>query len=70
MKAHNFNAGPAILPRIAIENTAKAILELNGIGMSLTYNLDFIPSLAQIAIITNSGVFPRPAGVQLILTYL
>jgi phosphoserine aminotransferase len=35
MKKHNFSAGPAILPRIAIENTAKAILELNGIGMSL-----------------------------------
>ncbi len=35
MKKYNFNAGPAILPRIAIENTAKAILDLNGIGMSL-----------------------------------
>ena len=35
MKIHNFNAGPAILPRIAIENTAKAILDLNGIGLSL-----------------------------------
>lgn len=35
MKKHNFSAGPAILPRIAIENTASAILELNGIGMSL-----------------------------------
>lgn len=35
MKKHNFNAGPSILPRIAIENTAKAILDLNGIGMSL-----------------------------------
>jgi phosphoserine aminotransferase len=34
-KVHNFNAGPSILPRIAIENTAKAILELNGSGMSL-----------------------------------
>jgi len=34
-KVHNFNAGPSILPRIAIENTAKAILELNGIGMSI-----------------------------------
>jgi len=32
---HNFNAGPSILPRIAIENTAKAILDLNGIGLSL-----------------------------------
>ncbi|HEX7410967.1 MAG TPA: 3-phosphoserine/phosphohydroxythreonine transaminase [Bacteroidales bacterium] len=35
MKKHNFNAGPSILPRIAIENTAKAVLELNGSGMSL-----------------------------------
>jgi phosphoserine aminotransferase len=34
-KVHNFNAGPSILPRIAIENTAKAILDLNGIGMSI-----------------------------------
>lgn len=35
MKKHNFNAGPSILPQIAIENTAKAILDLNGIGMSI-----------------------------------
>ncbi len=35
MKKHNFNAGPSILPRIAIENTAKAILDLNGTGLSL-----------------------------------
>jgi phosphoserine aminotransferase len=35
MKKHNFNAGPCILPRIAIENTAKAVLELDGIGMSI-----------------------------------
>lgn len=35
MKKHNFNAGPSILPRIAVENSAKAILDLNGIGMSL-----------------------------------
>jgi len=35
MKKHNFNAGPCILPRVAIENTAKAILDLNGIGLSL-----------------------------------
>jgi phosphoserine aminotransferase len=35
MKKHNFNAGPSILPRIAIENTAKAVLDFNGIGMSI-----------------------------------
>jgi len=35
MKKHNFNAGPSILPKEAIENTAKAILDLNGSGLSL-----------------------------------
>ncbi len=35
MKKHNFNAGPSILPRVAIENTAKAVLDLDGIGLSL-----------------------------------
>lgn len=35
MKKHNFNAGPSILPRIAVENSAKAILDLNGTGLSL-----------------------------------
>jgi phosphoserine aminotransferase len=35
MKKHNFNAGPSILPQIAVENTAKAVLDLNGSGMSL-----------------------------------
>jgi phosphoserine aminotransferase len=35
MMKHNFNAGPSILPRIAIENTAKAILDLNNSGLSI-----------------------------------
>lgn len=35
MKKHNFNAGPSILPQVAIDNTAKAILDLNGSGLSL-----------------------------------
>jgi len=35
MSKHNFNAGPSILPREAIEQTAKAILDFNGIGMSI-----------------------------------
>ncbi len=32
---HNFNAGPSILPRIAIENAAKAVLDFEGTGLSL-----------------------------------
>ncbi|KAA6338027.1 Phosphoserine aminotransferase [termite gut metagenome] len=35
MKKHNFNAGPSILPREVIENTAGAILNLNDSGLSL-----------------------------------
>jgi phosphoserine aminotransferase len=35
MRKHNFNAGPSVLPEIALENTAKAVLDLNGIGMSV-----------------------------------
>mgnify|MGYP000050083827 CR=1 FL=1 len=35
MRKHNFSAGPAVLPVSALENTAKAVLDLNGIGMSI-----------------------------------
>ena len=35
MKKHNFSAGPSTLPRVAIENAAKAILDFDGIGLSL-----------------------------------
>lgn len=35
MKKHNFNAGPSVLPQFTIENTAKAVLDFNGIGLSI-----------------------------------
>lgn len=35
MKKFNFNAGPSILPREVIENTARQILDFNGTGLSL-----------------------------------
>lgn len=35
MKKYNFNAGPSILPREVIENTARQILNFNGSGLSL-----------------------------------
>ncbi len=35
MKKHNFSAGPSILAQEVIENTAKAVLDLNGIGLSV-----------------------------------
>lgn len=35
MKKYNFNAGPSILPQETIEQTAKAILDLNNSGLSI-----------------------------------
>ena len=35
MKKHNFSAGPSILPAIAMENAAKAVLDFDGIGLSI-----------------------------------
>ncbi len=35
MKKHNFNAGPSILPREVIEQTAKAVLDFENDGLSL-----------------------------------
>ena len=35
MKKYNFNAGPSILPREVIEQTAQAVQNFNGIGLSI-----------------------------------
>ncbi len=35
MKKHNFYAGPSILPQSTIENTAKAVLDFEGMGLSI-----------------------------------
>ncbi len=35
MKKHNFYAGPSILPQYTIENTAKALIDFDGMGLSL-----------------------------------
>lgn len=39
-------------------------------NMAFNYYLGFSPNSTQIAIIQNSGVFPRPAGVQANLVYI
>lgn len=35
MKKHNFNAGPSILPREVIEKAAAAVLDFDGMGLSI-----------------------------------
>jgi phosphoserine aminotransferase len=35
MKKHNFNPGPSVLPEFTLEQTAKAVVDLNGTGLSI-----------------------------------
>ncbi len=35
MKKYNFNPGPSVLPEFTLKNTAEAVLNLNGSGMSI-----------------------------------
>ena len=35
MKKHNFNSGPSILPKTVLEQASQAVLDYNGIGLSL-----------------------------------
>ena len=35
MKKHNFSAGPAILPQPVLKEAAKAVIDYNGVGLSL-----------------------------------
>ncbi len=52
--AHNFNAGPSILPRVAIENAAKAILDFRNLEFS---QLSELPN--RITIIIDTAFISR-----------
>ncbi len=51
MKKHNFSAGPCILPQEVFEKSAEAILDFNGIGLSLLEishrSKDFLPVMEE-----------------------
>ena len=69
MKKYNFNAGPSMLPREVIENTAKQILDFNGSGLSLMEishrAADFKPVVdAAVALIKER--LDRPQGYSVI----
>lgn len=42
---------------------------IDNLNNSFTYHFNFIPTDWQLAIIENSGVFPRPAGISVNVTY-
>jgi len=69
MKKHNFNAGPSILPRIAVENSAKAVLDLNGIGLSLleiSHRSKDFQAILDETVALFKDLLNIPAGYQII----
>ena len=42
---------------------------IDTLNQGFTYHFNFVPSAVQLAIVQNSGVFPRPAGVAVTVTY-
>ena len=69
MKKYNFNAGPSILPREVIENTAKQCLDFNGSGLSLMEishrAKDFQPVVDE-AVALVKELLQLPAGYSVI----
>ena len=42
---------------------------IDTLNQGFTYHFNFVPNALQLAIVQNSGVFPRPAGVAVTVTY-
>ena len=42
---------------------------IDTLNQGFTYHFNFVPNATQLAIVNNSGVFPRPAGVAVTVTY-
>lgn len=69
MKKYNFNAGPSILPREVIENTASQLLDFNGTGLSLAEishrSKDFQPVVDEAAALVKE-LLDVPEGYSVI----
>jgi len=69
MKKHNFNAGPSILPREVIEKTAKAVLDFNGIGLSIleiSHRTKDFEAVIEEAVALFKELLEIPAGYSVI----
>lgn len=69
MRKHNFNPGPAALPEFTLENTAKAVLDLNGIGMSImevSHRSKEFESILNEAISTLKELLSIPEGYSVL----
>lgn len=69
MKKHNFNAGPSILPREVIEKTADAILDFNGIGLSIleiSHRTKDFEAVIDEAVVLFKELLDIPAGYSVL----
>ncbi len=69
MKKHNFNAGPSILSRYAIENTGQAVLDLNGMGLSvmeLSHRSKEIQAVVDETVALFKELLDIPAGYSIL----
>jgi hypothetical protein len=42
---------------------------IDTLNQGFIYHFNFVPNATQLAIVNNSGVFPRPAGIAVTVTY-
>lgn len=69
MKKHNFNAGPSILPREVIEKTAQAVLDFNGIGLSIleiSHRSKDFEAVIEEAVVLFKELLGIPAGYSVL----
>jgi len=70
MKKHNFSAGPSILAKEVIENTAKAVLDLNGSGLSvmeLSHRGKEFQAVMDETVALVKEILSIPAGYQVLM---
>ena len=69
MKKYNFNAGPSMLPREVVEQTAAAVLDYNGMGLSLMElshrSAEFKPILDEVRSLLKE-LLDVPAGYEIL----
>lgn len=69
MKKYNFNAGPSMLPREVVEQTAAAVLDYNGMGLSLMElshrSAEFKPILDEARLLLKE-LLDVPAGYEVL----
>ncbi len=69
MKKHNFNPGPSILPQFTLEQTAAAVLDLNGTGlsiMSISHRSKEFTSILQDAKLLIKELLDIPEGYSIL----